>query len=122
MTDSAAGRFTATVRDSAAGPVVEAVGELDYDSAPRLRGVLQRALVVRPAPVMLVVDLAGVTFCDSAGLNALLMARLDAERQDTVVRLARPTHIVARVLEISGADKVFRVDPDLPTGTDTPAG
>ena len=122
MTDSTAGRFTATVRDSIAGPVVEAVGELDDDSAPRLRGALRRALAVGPAPAMLVVDLAGITFCDSAGLNALLLTRLDAGRQHMAVHLARPTHIVTRVLEITGTDRVFPVDPDVPAVPHTRAG
>ncbi|GHH82081.1 anti-sigma factor antagonist [Kitasatospora indigofera] len=114
MTDSAAARFTTADRDSPAGPVVEVTGELDYDSAPGLRTVLHRALAVRPAPPKLVIDLGGLTFCDSTGLNALLQARIDAERQGTVVHLARPTPAVARVLEITGADQVFPVDPGPP--------
>lgn len=32
---------------------------------------------------------AGVAFCDSLGLNTLLRARIDAERQDTAVHPAR---------------------------------
>ncbi|MFF1875082.1 STAS domain-containing protein [Kitasatospora herbaricolor] len=114
MTDSTAGPFAAADRDSPAGPVVEITGELDYDSAPRLRTVLQRTLALRPVSPRLVLDLAGLTFCDSTGLNVLLQARTDAERQGTVVHLARPTPAVARVLEITGADQLFPVDPDLP--------
>ncbi|MFF1868788.1 STAS domain-containing protein [Kitasatospora herbaricolor] len=109
-----AASFTATVRDSFAGPMVEAAGELDYDTAPRLRIVLRRALAARPAPQVLVVDLAGVTFCDSAGLNTLLQARRNAERQDMVLRLARPSDIVTRLLEMTGVDQVFPVDSDVP--------
>ncbi|WP_373311342.1 STAS domain-containing protein [Kitasatospora indigofera] len=71
---------------------------------------MHRALAARPAPAMLVVDLRAVTFCDSSGLNALLQARLDAERQDTPVHLARPTDNVARVLEMTGVDRVLPVD------------
>src|SRR5690242_3320470 len=122
MTDSCAGGFTATVRNSVAGPVVEAVGELDYDSAPQLRAALRHVLAVRPAPQVLVVDLGGVTFCDSCGLDTLLQARLDAERQDTAVRLARPTDIVMRVLELTGTALVFPVDHDVPAGPHTAAG
>ncbi|MFD0264890.1 hypothetical protein ACFVH7_42285 [Kitasatospora indigofera] len=54
--------FTATVHAAATGPGIEAIGELDYDSAPHLRGVLRRVLAARPAPALLVVDLTGVTF------------------------------------------------------------
>ncbi|MFC9331866.1 STAS domain-containing protein [Kitasatospora sp. NPDC057015] len=73
-----------------------------------------RALAARPAPPRLVVDLAGVTFCDSTGLSTLLQSRIYAERQRTAVHLARPTHIVARVLEITGADQVFPIDSEVP--------
>ncbi|MFE3113832.1 STAS domain-containing protein [Kitasatospora indigofera] len=114
MSAHAPGRFTATVRDSRTGPVIDASGELDQDSAIYLKTVLRRALAVRPAPPVLVVDLVGVTFFDSSGLNTLVQARRDAERQDTVVRLARPTGIVALVLEITGVGQVFPVDTDVP--------
>ncbi|MFD0260075.1 STAS domain-containing protein [Kitasatospora indigofera] len=114
MTDSAAGRFTTVARESSGGPVVEVTGELDYDTAPRVRVALEDALAVAPVPPILVVDLAGVTFCDSSGLNALLQARIDAQGQGSVLRLARPTPAVARLLEITGADQVFPVDPDVP--------
>ncbi|MFC9331731.1 STAS domain-containing protein [Kitasatospora sp. NPDC057015] len=114
MTDSTAGRFTIAGRESPGSPVVEVTGELDYDTAPRLRVALQHALAVRPVPPRLVVDLADVTFCDSTGLNALLQARIDAEGQGTVIHLARPASAVARLLEITGADQVFPIDPDVP--------
>ncbi|MFD7985973.1 STAS domain-containing protein [Kitasatospora indigofera] len=91
MTGSAAGRFTTVARESSGGPVVEVTGELDYDTAPRVRVALEDALAVAPVPPILVVDLAGVTFCDSSGLNALLQARIDAQGQGSVLRLARPT-------------------------------
>jgi hypothetical protein len=42
--------FTATLRDGAAGPVVEASGDLGMDGAPLLRFELKRALAVRPRP------------------------------------------------------------------------
>ncbi|MFD0264894.1 STAS domain-containing protein [Kitasatospora indigofera] len=63
-----------------------------------------------------------VTFCDSAGLNVLLQIRLDAERQGTVVHLARPTHIVTRVLEMTRADLLFPLDPDVPAVRETGGG
>ncbi|MET9617517.1 STAS domain-containing protein [Kitasatospora indigofera] len=113
---------TATVRGTPASPFVEAAGELEHDSAPHLQTVLRRSLAVRPVLPVLVVDLAGVTFFDSSGLNTLVQARLDAERQDTAVHLARPSDIVMRVLEITGVDQAFPVDKDVPTGPHTPAG
>lgn len=63
---------------------------------------------------MLLVDLGGVTFMDSTGLNALLLARTEAARAGTTLHLARPSHTVARVLEITGADQGFPIDPNVP--------
>ncbi|MER6400834.1 STAS domain-containing protein [Kitasatospora sp. NPDC001603] len=106
--------FTVTAHDSPVGPVLECRGELDFDEAPVLNRAVHRALAARPVPPMLLVDLGAVTFMDSAGLNALLIARIEAARQGTVVRLARPSHAVARMLEITGADQVFPIEQDVP--------
>ncbi|MFC8450165.1 STAS domain-containing protein [Kitasatospora sp. NPDC057223] len=122
MTDGAAGRFTATVREGLSGPVVEAVGELDYDNALILRTALHRALAVRPAPPTLVVGLAGLTFCDSSGLNTLLQARIEAARHGTVIHLARPAHAVSRLLEMTGAAQLFPVVQEIPALPHTRAG
>ncbi|MFC9794692.1 STAS domain-containing protein [Streptomyces sp. NPDC127584] len=48
-------------------------GEIDSAGAPRLYRSLRAALVLHPEGVRL--DLGGVTFCDCAGLRALLTAR-----------------------------------------------
>ncbi|WP_370882297.1 STAS domain-containing protein [Kitasatospora herbaricolor] len=61
---------------------------------------------------MLTIDLAGVTFCDSSSLNALLRAHIATERAVRTLHLARPAHAVARLWKITGADKVFPVDLD----------
>ncbi|MER8188181.1 STAS domain-containing protein [Kitasatospora sp. NPDC094015] len=106
--------FAAVLRDSLAGPVIECSGELDLDQVPVLHAALHRALAVRPAPPMLLVDLAGLTFMDSSGLNELLRLRIEAARHGTAVHLARPSRPVARVLKITGADRVFPVDSDVP--------
>ncbi|MFE3113410.1 STAS domain-containing protein [Kitasatospora indigofera] len=102
--------FTATVRHTPAGPVVEAAGELDLDGAPILHAALHRALAIPPASPKLVIDLAAVTFCDSAGIDALLLARTETDRQGVTLHLGHPTHAVARVLEITGADQLIPVD------------
>lgn len=52
--------------------VVAVTGELDVDSATRLRAELSRVLARGTTTV--VVDLSRVTFCDSVGLAALVAA------------------------------------------------
>src|SRR5436309_4977272 len=52
--------------------VVTASGELDLNTAPRLQTAL--AALLRDNVDRVVVDLSGVEFCDSTGMNVLLAA------------------------------------------------
>ncbi|MFC8454108.1 STAS domain-containing protein [Kitasatospora sp. NPDC057223] len=112
--------FTVTVRAGLAGPVLECAGAIDPDTVAVLSTALNSALAARPTPPILVVDLGAVTFCDSIGLNALLRARADAIQQGTALHLTRPTHIVARMLEITGTDQVFTIDQHVPAARSEP--
>ncbi|MGW6917342.1 STAS domain-containing protein [Kitasatospora sp. NPDC054939] len=102
--------FTATVRGTPAGPVVEAASELDLAGAPILHAALHRALAIRPAFPKPGIDLAAVTFCDSTGIDALLLARTEADRQGVTLYLAHPIQAVTRVLEITGIDRTIPVE------------
>lgn len=95
-------------RSTQAGAAVVCLsGDLDLGSSPPVRAALADALATGPS--VLVVDLAGVQFCDSSGLNLLLQIRLDAEAAGIPVRLAGPAAPVLRVLEVTGAAAVFQV-------------
>ncbi|MGN2638060.1 STAS domain-containing protein [Nocardia takedensis] len=95
-----------TATDSAS--VVTAVGEVDLFSAPRLRAALDDALAARPS--LLVLDLSGVEFFDSSGLEVLLQVR--GELGDVSLRLvASPA--VRRPLRVTGLNRVFAVHDDL---------
>ena len=50
------------------------LGELDMETGPRLRDEVERALAA--APAVLVLDLHGVTFFDSTGLQIVLDAEV----------------------------------------------
>jgi anti-anti-sigma factor len=99
------------IRTAADGLVVVVTGSLDYDQAAPLDDALQHALTGRPAPARIAVDMAGVTFCDSAGLNGLLLARRKAERRGILFALARPSRAVTDLLRTTGADEVLVVGP-----------
>ncbi|MEU8840559.1 STAS domain-containing protein [Streptomyces roseus] len=83
-------------------------GEMDLDGARTLRRALLEALE-RPGTREVAVDLRELVFCDSAGLNALLTARLVAVAGGRVLRLVAPGRQVTRLLEITGADSVFTI-------------
>jgi anti-sigma B factor antagonist len=75
-------------------------GELDLTGAPRIEEQVQSALLNGGGAFVL--DLSGLSFMDSTGVNALLRARslLGRERRDLVV--VCPPGPVRRVLELIG--------------------
>ncbi|MFF5447079.1 STAS domain-containing protein [Streptomyces sp. NPDC012888] len=86
---------------SGTGPLrmIRCTGDIDHDSAGRLEEAGRQALT-QPGGEFLVIDVAGVTFMDSAGLNCL--------RRLAPVSLADPLpHRIARLLQLTGADQVF---------------
>ncbi|MFD5461883.1 STAS domain-containing protein [Kitasatospora sp. NPDC127059] len=96
----------------AGGTVIALYGELDLDSVAELNAVLEPALA-EPATVV-VIDCAGLEFCDSTGLNALLHARARAAADGSRIELARPRPLVLRMLELTGATDAFRVRDTVP--------
>jgi anti-anti-sigma factor len=110
-----------TVGSSRAGTSVVVVveGELDVDSAPALSAELNTALDDQQTAAI-VVDCAGMSFCDSTGLNALLAARLRAEGQGVGLRLAAIPTTTSRMFAITGADTVFQLYPDVAAALATP--
>jgi len=58
-------------------------------------------------PDRLAIDAAGLTFCDSSGVHALLRARATAHRHGAAFVLENPVGIVRRTLEITGLLQVL---------------
>lgn len=101
-------RLSVTVRECAGSVVLRPDGELDHDTADLLRQHLDRALD-EESRTDLVVDCAGLEFCDSTGLNVLLGARLRTDSRGGAVHLVAMKPQVARVFEVTGAEAVFRM-------------
>jgi anti-sigma B factor antagonist len=80
--------------------VIRVSGELDSSTAERLRAPLDAA---RADGVTTVVDLAGVTFMDSAGLRVLLRAARDSGVDEWPWFIVRPSAAVLRLLALTGA-------------------
>ncbi|WP_327675404.1 STAS domain-containing protein [Kitasatospora sp. NBC_00458] len=109
--DRVPGGLSVTVSPSGRSVVVRPEGELDHDTAQPLREALETVLRGPPGPV--VVDCDGLSFCDSTGLNLLLRTRLAAEDGGRTLVLAGPSPMVARMLEITGAEGIFRIFPSV---------
>ncbi|WP_037890888.1 STAS domain-containing protein [Streptomyces sp. NRRL S-87] len=95
--------------------VVRAYGEMDIDRAQDFREVLLAVLSAEPRPGTVVVDLQGLSFCDSSGLNALLNARTVAAEGGQSFSLAAPGQQVLRLMEITGVTALFTIEPVPPS-------
>ncbi|MFD9489328.1 STAS domain-containing protein [Streptomyces sp. NPDC059991] len=103
-------RLKIGTRDAATGPVLEIIGELDYANAAELRDLLA-TLALQPGQ-RLILDLAGMEFCDSSGVTALIAARNLAHAARADIALAAvPAHTL-RVLSVIGLDQIFPILPD----------
>lgn len=94
--------------------VVRLSGEMDISRFDEVRALLLEAVTRADGPARIVVDLSGLTFCDSTGLNLLLRARLQALEAGHALRLAAPRAQMLRLLEITGSLPLFPIDPAPP--------
>ncbi|MEW2417895.1 STAS domain-containing protein [Streptomyces sp. NPDC046866] len=82
--------------------VIALSGEFDLATAPAVRA---RALeLIANGHPDLVVDLSGVTFCDSSGLGALIGIWRCAENADGSLTLAAIPGRLSRLLSVTGMD------------------
>jgi stage II sporulation protein AA (anti-sigma F factor antagonist) len=106
-TGGAAGRdrltITADVTDGIL--VLALVGEIDYDSGALLRNALRDGEVQTPPRV--VIDLHGVTFMDSSGINILIAAYRELTALDGWLRLAALAPPIERTVQLVGVDSVI---------------
>ncbi|MFF4902678.1 STAS domain-containing protein [Streptomyces sp. NPDC001068] len=98
-------QLTLHTHATATGAVIELSGELDHHTAPEVRAALP-GLDLRPGQ-QLVLDLAGVTFCDSSGITVLIAARNHALAADAAIALAAVPDHVGRIFRIVGLEAIF---------------
>ncbi|WP_171075421.1 STAS domain-containing protein [Nonomuraea basaltis] len=98
--------------------VVVLDGELDMASGPRLVAAATEALAGERR--YLLVDAAGLTFCDSDGLYALLETRREVTGAGGTMELAHVRARFRRVLDITGLSGVFTITSDAADRGSTP--
>jgi len=79
---------------------LEVTGELDLATAPPLLDRVRAATADQPAAIVL--DLAGVFFCDSSGINALIDAQSYAAARGIPLRVVNAQRVTRRALEVTG--------------------
>ena len=87
-----------------------AAGEIDLYTAPRLHSELA-AVIANAAPESrVIVDMSGVEFCDSTGMNVLLSCLRQVRERGGELELAAPRPAVMKILQVTGLDSVFTID------------
>ena len=87
--------------------VVHVHGDLDAVSSPGLRTALIE--IVERRPSVLVIDMAGVDFLDSAGISALVVAHNRGVDAGVAIELAAVPIGCQRVLEITSLADIFTI-------------
>jgi anti-sigma B factor antagonist len=80
--------------------VISVGGELDLETAPQLQD--QISTLMEQGVQRFVIDLSGVTFCDSTGLSVFVRTKNTSDETGGDIRLASPQPGVRRILQISG--------------------
>jgi len=85
--------------------------QIDISNSEQVREELLSLL--NRGPAVLIVDMADTTFCDSAGVNALVRAHKRATANGAEIRLVVASLGVHRVLAITGVDRLIPVYPSM---------
>ena len=90
--------------------IVIAAGEIDLYTAPRLHNELSAVIANATPNSRIVVDMSGVDFCDSTGMNVLLSCLRQVRERGGELKLAAPRPAVMKILQVTGLDSVFTID------------
>ena len=84
--------------------IVSLAGEIDMSTVSRLSKVVNDVLVAAEAavPPRVVLDMDGVTFCDSQGLGTLVVLSRKATMAQSCLVLVNVGDFLLRVLDITG--------------------
>jgi anti-sigma B factor antagonist len=85
--------------------------EIDIANADQVRDDLLS--ILNRGAAALIVDMGGTTFCDSAGVNALVRAHKRATANGSEMRLVVRASAVRRVLDITGVDHLMDIYPSV---------
>ena len=87
--------------------LVSLAGECDLNTSRKLRDVLTSE--VSRGARRLILDLSALGFMDSAGIQVLMSAHTLLNVRGGALVLVSPQPVVARILELTGADQLIPV-------------
>jgi anti-anti-sigma factor len=92
------------------GTTIILEGEFDLNGTDRFWAVFRETLAASPRSITL--NARGLTFIDSAGLQALLQARAAATDAGTAFRVSEPSAALRRIAEMTGIEDLLEDAPD----------
>jgi anti-sigma B factor antagonist len=101
-------QFAVGSRQADGVTVVDVGGEVDVETAPRMRAALAAAV---DAGLPVVVDLGAVTFMDSFGFGVLAAAHQQGAPAGTPVVLRSVSARICQLLALLGLDAVLTIEP-----------
>ncbi|MDM4722032.1 STAS domain-containing protein [Micromonospora sp. WMMA1363] len=93
--------------------VLRLAGEIDMLTAAQLSTVVNEVLADPPPRIVL--DLTGVTFCDSQGLGTLVVLSRKASHSQSLLILTNVGDFLLRVLDITGLRSALMIRNESPT-------
>ena len=84
-------------------------GEVDHHNAKSARELLDR-IIERDAPIRFLLDLSGVSFCDSSGLGLVMGRNKKCALLGCTLIVKNPSKAALRILEIAGMDKILKIE------------
>jgi anti-sigma B factor antagonist len=100
--------------------VVTLPAEIDVTNADMVREELLG--VLNQGAILLIADLSNTSFCDSAGVSALVRTFRRATTSTSAIRLVVGTPAVERVLSITGVDRLVETFPSVAASLAGPGG
>jgi anti-anti-sigma factor len=99
------------VQWSGQAAVVRLPAEIDLTIADALREAL--LAVLNQGALGLIANMTATTFCDSAGMTALVRAARRAAAGDATMRIAVTSPAVLRIFNLVGIDRLIEIHPSV---------
>jgi anti-anti-sigma factor len=101
--------FQCSVSRRGTAVVVAVLEELDLVTVPEFSRTLTAIQAAATGPVVL--DLTGVTFLDSSGINAIVRASRDSDDAPTGLRVVATGPTVLKTIQLAGAHDLLSLAP-----------
>ncbi|HEX8630929.1 MAG TPA: STAS domain-containing protein [Catenuloplanes sp.] len=102
-----------SVQHASGEVMLNLAGEIDMLTVVRLSNVINDLLADPPPRIVL--DMSGITFCDSQGLGTLVVLSRKTSHAQSVLVLANVGDFLQRVLDITGLRSALMIRNQSPT-------